>query len=265
MTHPPTLNTDALVGLGKVLLPGAFGCALVRAIRQRDELHSAVEGLVIGLCGLLFFKSAGDTLLSLSDCLTAAISGLGNQNDLRGFILDAFHKASQEPTGAGGSTSFNLPSVIEQAWRTGVWGVMTTIVDWVFLMASFVLESAKDVLWKMLLFLYPVTCGVYPIFPRMMQNLSAYAVELALWFPLLALIEIITSSVAREAMAKPQSLGLYVVSVELLAIILTLSIPSITHKFLSGAFSGDFESHSGVRGLATRAIMIAKSWTAVVP
>jgi hypothetical protein len=229
-------------------------------MRGTHDFASVFERVTIGLIGILFFQSAADVLLKISDDLTGVISELSSQQDLKTLILEALKKAADEVPASGSSTSFNLPSVIEQAWRTGVWGVMAAIVDGVFLISSFVLECAREVLWKLLLFLFPIACGVFPIFPRMMLNQCLYAVELALWFPILSLVQTTTGIVAQDYMQKSGSLGLYVVAVELLAIILILLIPSVTHRFLSGAFSGDFNSQAGLHRMATRAVVMVKSW-----
>ncbi len=254
------LTPDLLVPVGRTLLLGSFAFCLLRSIRGGFDLPLAFERLILGFLALAFFNSGSAVLLTISSELSEAIHRLGDRHELKAMVLEAFRNASKEPPSGGGNTSINLPAVLEQAWRTGVWGIMSTIVDWIFLMVTFLLESAREVFWKLLLFLFPVSCGVYPIFPRMMTNLTFHALELALWFPVLALVEIATGIVARSAMAKTGSWGLYVVAVELLAIILILLIPSVTHKFLSGAFAGDFESQASLIRTAKRAVFVAKSW-----
>jgi hypothetical protein len=80
----------------------------------------------------------------------------------------------------------------------------------------------------------------------MLTQLSLYAVELALWFPMLSAVEVTTAIVAKREMTRSGSWGLYIVAVELLAILLILMIPALTHRFMSGAFSGDFDTQSSV-------------------
>jgi hypothetical protein len=178
--------------------------------------------------------------------LTGAIAGLGHREDLRALILEAMKKAASSGAESGTSFSLNLPAVLEQAWRTGVWGVMTALVEGIFLIVSFVLECAREVLWKLLLFLFPLACGVFPVFPKMMTNLVVYAVELSLWFPILCLVELVTGQVARGHMLRDGSWGLYIVAVQAVAIFLIIMIPGFTHRFLSGAFAGDFNSQTGL-------------------
>jgi hypothetical protein len=208
------------------------------------------------MLSLSFFISGASILSTVSSELERSIAMLGHRDDLRALILDSFSKASEQPTAAGGSTSFNIPALIEQAWRTGVWGVMTSFVEGVFLIVSFVLECAREVLWQLLLVLFPLAAGVFPIFPRMLGNLVVYAVELSLWLPMLCLVELTTGGVAKAHMVQDGSWGLYIVAVQVIAILLILLIPNITHRFLSGAFSGDFNSQTGVFVMVQRAARV---------
>lgn len=262
MSSVGTLSPEVLVPLGRILLLGSLGISLVRSMRRPFELELTFERLVVAVLCLIFFERAAALLLVVSDEMADSISKLGDRGELKALILEAFRRSAGEPGPNGEETSFNLPAVLEQAWRTGVWGVMAMIVDWCFLIVSFLLESARGVFWQLVLFLFPLACGVYPVFPRILTNLAIYAVELALWFPVLALVELTTSSVARNAMLRSDSAGMHAVSVELLAIILILLIPAVTHKFLSGAFSGDFGSQASLLRMARKAILTAKPWSA---
>jgi len=257
---PNPLTADLLVPVGRTLLLGTFAHCLVRSMRGTFDLHLAFERLILAFLALSFFKAGGTLLLDVSTELSDAIHRLSDRNDLKAIVLEAFKNASKDPGVDGGNTLLKVPAMLEQAWRSGVWGVLSAVVDWLFLIVSFLLESAREVFWTLLLFLFPISCGVYPIFPRLMTNLTLYGLELALWFPVLSIVEIATGIVARSAMQKTWSFGIYVVAVELLSIILILLIPSVTHKFLSGAFAGDFESQAGLIRTAKRVAMMAKSW-----
>lgn len=256
----PAINPTALVPVGKVLLLGGFGYCLVRAMHGRIGLEDAFGRFIIGFLSIAIFTDVASSMDGISHQFSDMIRRLGDQDDLKKLILEAFKSASQEGNPNGG---FNIPAILEQAWRTGVWGIMSQIVDWVFLTASFLLECGHEVLWQLLLFLAPLAAGVFPIFPRILSNVALYAVELSLWFPFLALIEIVTGLVARQQMTKAGSWGLYVVAIEILAILLTLMIPSFTHRFLNGAFSGDLDSTvrimRWVTGGATRYAQTAAS------
>ena len=238
-----TLDIGLLVPVANAILLGTFGISLIKAMRGLTDLQTSFERLTIGFFGILFFKQAATTLQSVSDSLTSHLMQMGDPERLKAIVLDAFRKASEDtPRGHG----MNIPSMIEQAWRTGVWGVMTMIVDGTFLIASFILECAREVLWTLLQVLFPVAAALYPILPRILINMLVYSVELSLWFPILCLVEMITGSVAEKYMMKSGSWGLYVVAVEIIAILLILLIPTLTHRFLGGAFSGDFDSGGGL-------------------
>ncbi len=244
----PTL----LAPIGRSLLLGSFAFTLMQAMRGKFDLSLTFERLVIGMLAISFYYPGALSLESVSLQLSAFILSLGEKDDLKALILNAFKDAASAPPSGGGSTSFNIPALLEQAWRTGVWGVMTALVEGVFLIVSFVLECAREVLWKLTLILFPLAAGVYPVFPRMMGNLILYGVELSLWFPMLNLIEWMTAQVARSHLTQAGSLGLYIVAVEIIAILLIALIPSVTHRFLSGAFAGDFDSQRSLLVWARR-------------
>jgi hypothetical protein len=257
--HAALLDTGVFLPWGRALLLGSLGVLLLRVARGTEETYVVFERVIIGFIALSFFTSAVGVLNGLSAELSALVLRLRGSEDLRAFILDAFQRAAHEP-GTSGGTTFNIPSILEQAWRTGVWGVLSVIVEWVYLLSSLLLEAARDVLWQLLWVLFPIAGGIYPLFPRILTNLAIHSVELALWFPLLDLVEIATSKVARGYMVKPGSLGLWVVAVELIAAGMILLIPSLTHRFVSGALSGDFDAQASFMRYAQRAVFLTKSW-----
>jgi hypothetical protein len=246
---------------GRALLIGSFSLALVQAIRHEEELSDAFEGLAIGLVALVFYRDGGALLGSLSKELQSYLHRVGDGVDLKQYLLGLIQQSAATPVGGKPVTGgVNLPALTEQVWRMGVWGVLTTIVDWLFLLAQVLLEAAHAVLWKLLLLLYPLSCGVYPLSPRMLGNLSLYAVELSLWLPILLLIQIATSEVARGSIGSSGGLGLQVVAIELMATLLILSVPAVTHRFLSGAFSGDLGTGAHVLGKSQGWIQKIKAW-----
>lgn len=246
-----------LVPTAQAILTGAFAYSLIQSMRGRMQLQIAFERLVVALLALSLFPKAAQSLDGISNQLTLLVDQLGRDN-LREFLLEAFKRAGESPGANGQSTSFNIPAVLEQAWRVGVWGAMNAIVEGTFLIVSFVLECAKEVLWTLLLFLFPLACGVFPVFPRMMTNLALYAVELSLWFPMLSLVERVTGLVAKQHVIQDGSWGLYLVAVQVVAILLILLIPSVTHRFLSGALSGDFNSQQGLFVVVRRVVNVTK-------
>jgi hypothetical protein len=70
----------------------------------------------------------------------------------------------------------------------------------------------------MIIFLFPLSCGVFPAFSRILPNLILYSIELSLWFPLLVIVELTTGRVAEHYLTKDGSIGLYIVATELIAI-----------------------------------------------
>jgi hypothetical protein len=247
--------TEFLVPVGRTLLLGSFGLSLVQSIRGRTDLELPFERLVVGMLALSLYDTAGLWLQAVSDQLTAAIAELGREDDLKALLLTAFQKAADAPAANGQATAFNIPAVIEQAWRTGVWGVMSALVEGAFLVVSFVLECARDVLWQIILFVFPLAAGVFPVLPRLLANLCLYAVELSLWLPTLCIVERVTGAVAKTHLTEIGSLGLSILGIELVAIVLILAIPSVTHKLLSGAVSGDFGAQGSALGWAKGAII----------
>lgn len=252
-----SISPTLLIPTGQTLLLGAFAYSLIQSMRGRLQLQVTFERLAVGMLALSVFPKAAQGLDGLSTKLTLLIEQLG-RDDLRDFLLEAFKKAGDSPTSSGQATVFNVPAVLEQAWRVGVWGAMNALVEGTFLIVSFVLECAKEVLWTLLLFLFPLSCGVFPVFPRLMTNLALYAVELSLWFPMLSLVERVTGLVARKHVIQDGSWGLYLVAVQVVAILLILLIPSVTHRFLSGAFSGDFNSQQGLFVVVRRVVNVTK-------
>ena len=245
------ISPDLLVPAGKVLLLGSFGISLIQSTRGESSLSGAFERLTVGFFALLYFQVTARGLEGISNSLTEAISRVAGAEDLKAFVLEAFKKASQEPDASGRTPALgNIPALLEQAWRTGIWGAATALVEGLFLVVSFILESAREVLWELLLVLFPMAAGVYPIFPRMAGNLGLYAIELSLWSPILVLIEGVTAKVARRHLVQAGSWGLTLLAVEIVACLLILSIPAVTHRLMSGAFSGDFDSQSGILRLA---------------
>lgn len=242
---------DFLLPWGRILLIGAFGAALVLAVRESSSLEGPFVGLVIGVLGLTLYKPYSTWLSDASQQLVREVALVSDRDDLKSFILNAMERASKAPDAAGG---LSIPGFVEQAWRLGVWGVLSVVVQFVFLLSSLILECAQAVLWKLILILFPLACGLFPIAPGILKNLSLYSIELSLWLPILALVEVATSSVARMYVIKEGSLGLFLVATELVAILLILSVPAITHRFLGGAFSGDLGSGASVLNTAKKAL-----------
>lgn len=257
-----SLPMSLLEPWGRALLIAGFGFLLVRAMRGSEDLSLAFERLTIGMLALVLYRQGAEVLVRLSEELIQALRSAGDRNELKILLLDALRAAAASPTPTGGKPGINLPAISEQVFRIGVWGVMTLIVDWLFMLASLLIESAHAVFWKLILFLFPLACGIYPFFPRILSNLLLYALELSLWTPFLIVIERVTAEAAKARLARDGSLGLAIVAVELIAAFLILSIPAVTHKFLSGAFAGDFGSGASLIGAGKRFVFQMKGLVA---
>ena len=255
------IKMTALVLPGEILLYGGFGLLLFRTIQGRSDLEVPFERVVIGFIAIHYYPMASEWLTTVSALLTSAITKLGDRDDLKQFVLESIKEAANTAFDSNSSSNgAYIAGALTQALRTGVWGVMSAVVDAIFLITTFLLNSAHETLWAILLFLFPVTCGLYPVAPRLFGNLSLYAIELSLWSPMLAMIELITSQVARKQSLNTESLGLTVVAAEILAVGLILSIPAITHRFLSGAFSGDFDSHVRFKNIWKKFGGVSRLW-----
>jgi hypothetical protein len=87
-----------------------------------------------------------------------------------------------------------------------------------------------------------------------------YSLEIALWIPVLSLVDFVVSLVSHEqligraAESVRPDFGLPIIAIQLMSIILIFSIPSATSRMVSGALNGDFSA--GPSGILTQAAMI---------
>ncbi|MGE4108222.1 MAG: hypothetical protein AB7F66_13490 [Bacteriovoracia bacterium] len=248
MKDPATASI--LIPLGQTLLLGAFAYTLLLSMRNRLGLDVAFERLIIAFFGLVFFRDLAAGLNSLSEMLNTKLSeipGIG----LKELLSEALKKSSEE-SGLKFSVGNQFLGHI-----LGVWGVIKAAIELVFLLIGFILKSAKAVLWELLLFTAPLACGVFPVFPRMLINICIYAVELCLWIPFLTLIERISGVAAKRYLDDFEGLGVQLIAIEVVAILLMCMIPTVVHRFLTGAFSGDFNAQQGLSSIPRKGIGIA--------
>jgi len=252
ITELPILT---LIPSGKILLLGSFGGRLVLSMRKKEPLDEAFLAFAAGLFALAFYPEAMQGLSSLGEQLAQWISHLGNPDGLKQLIVESLRSAAQAPAADGSATRLNLAALAEQALRTGVWGVVSAIADFIFLLAGFLLEVSRTVLWQITLFLFPLGCGLLPLLPGVFQGMLRTAVEITLWGPVLALIQVSTAAAARKYMLQAGSWGLYTVAVEILAVILILNVPKITHELLHGGLKAPgMSEYLGVVTVARMAV-----------
>ena len=173
--------------------------------------------------------------------LTQNVRTASHNESLRDFILKSLGEAVT-PHGPLSVHSLGTAatSVTTQALRFGVWGVIASIADFLFIAVAFVMECTRDVLWYLLVIMAPLACGAYPMFPRILQGVELHAVEISFWFPVLALIDSTTGMVARAYSLRADTLGLYVIALEVIAIVLEHDALDCSSNY-AGAMSADLE------------------------
>ena len=234
------------------LLLGSFGLSLGVAFKEKEELEIPFFRLVVGFFMILFFEELTLTLLKLSHELADFCRSFGPKESLKQFVLGSLTQAGgfaapQSPTSSSvrnlGQRTVDLSL---QIFRTGVWGVASSMVEYLFLIASLILECAREVILNLIHIAFPFAAAFYPVFPGVLRNLGIFLIEVLLWFPLLVLIDAITSQVARQYTLKQESLGLYTLASEIVAIALILLTPSLAHKLVNGFLSSDLGASSVV-------------------
>jgi len=240
------ISPDLFVPAGKALLLGGVGYQILQTVRGEGSFTHALERTVIGLVLLLFFKAGAEHLLALSEIIQLAISRQPGSEDVKALVLESFKTAAKSAQNGSVLNAVSLPALVEQAWRTGVWGAMTSLVEGLFLIVGFILQSAFEVIWTLLLVLFPLAAGAFPLVPSIARNMMTYALELSLWLPMLSLVEAVSAKVARTHLAADGEWGLSILATEAVSCILILSIPLIAHRVISAGLSGDLAAQAGV-------------------
>lgn len=222
------------------LLLGAYGVALVVAMRGRGGLYAASERLVCGFLAITFCAPFLSLIDGLGMDLTTFIRRLGDTEPLSDFIAQALYSAANKfQTGSPMDSADNLISYLSQIFRSGVWGILASITELIFVMAAFIVQVGKEGLWEILLILFPFGAALFPISPRPAINMALFSIELALWLPILEIINIATSRVARRYSLDAGDVGFRILALEIVAIGLTFSIGMVARKLVSGSLSGD--------------------------
>jgi hypothetical protein len=236
------LPLNYLIPAGNALLTLSTGFSVLRAIRQRGSVEQALIGLAVGMLGMSFYPIAIQSLQQLSQLLESDIQKLGNPQTLKDLVFQSIQSAADEAGPNGEKYKFNIPAVVEQVFRTGVWGIASTIGDFFFLLAGYFIEVRRDVLIALVQFLFPLVWGLYPAIPTLGNSIIAYLLEMALWGPCLILIQIILGYLAPQYLQRSQSLGVPLVALEIVATLLMLEIPGAVHRLLQGTLHPAGES-----------------------
>jgi len=239
MTVGIPLAKDILSRPAQFLLLATFGVALILAIRRGEGIAVAFERYAVGFFAVLFYPEALRILFQLGGELDQFFAGLGDREGLKTYVARALMQSATHFGSDLAAAPANMLQYLSQIFRTGVWGVLSSITELVFLLARFLLEVSRDALWQILFVLFPMGASLYPVFPRILGGMALLAVELCLWIPVLTIVNVTTSLLAREYATNANDVGFYVLACELVAILLTLSIPAFVHKMLSGALTGD--------------------------
>lgn len=233
------LAKDILSRPAQFLLLGAFGVALLLALRRGEGLSTAFERYAVGFFVVLFYTDALRLLFQLGGQLDQFFAGLGDREGLQQYVARTLMQSATSMGSGVAAAPLNMLQYLTQIFRSGAWGVIASITEFVFLIARFLLEVSRDALWQILFILFPMGAALYPVFPRILGSMALLAIELCLWLPVLTIVNVTTSLLAREYAAQIDEIGFRVLACEIIAIILTLSIPAFVHKMLSGALTGD--------------------------
>jgi len=244
------VNTAIFVGVAKIIVVGTFGASLVQALRRDGNLEESFIRLVGAFLGIFFYREFFDVLSMLSNGLTGLVeSATGGTS-----VFDQIGEAQKAANNAGAWNG------ISQALKVGVWGIVASLIELIFILSYELLMAARDVLWQLCIVLFPLAASLCPYFPSITLNLMTYSLEIALWLPVLSLIDFVVSVVSHEHMigraaesVRPD-FGLPILAVQLMSIILIFSIPSATNRMVSGALSGDFSA--GPSGILTQVALI---------
>ncbi|HAR43414.1 MAG TPA: hypothetical protein DCS07_12420 [Bdellovibrionales bacterium] len=258
------INSDILIPVGRSLLIGSFGISILKAIREGEGFLESFESFAIGFLALLYFKPCLIGIVELCNSLAELIPKIGNPQGLKDMVLGNLATAAQAPNPNGSSTVINIPSSLEQIWRLGVWGILSQIIDYMFLLVTYLLTAARSVFLQVVAFLFPIVAGLYPALPGLLKNTIAYSFEIALWGVVLKLIHVVTGVVAQEQIGV-DGFGVPIVAVELVAVVLVLMVPGLTHRIVSGSMNGDAGGSGGAYALGRGWVLKAARYVSKAP
>jgi hypothetical protein len=249
------MTAGLLNGAAYSLLLGCFGTAVLLSMRRGSGLVSAFEMLAFGYFSILFHGPALALLQDLGKSLEVFLLAHGSVSDLDKFVgASLADAASKDKSGSAMGYVNNVLTYTAQIVRTGVWGVLASSAELLFLLARFLLEVGRDALWQILVVLFPLSAAFLPVASKLFVGMALFAVELCLWLPMLAIINIACSEVARRYMQIPADIGFYVLAVEIIAVTLTFAVPVMAHKFVTGSLSGSVIESWKQTALRSRAI-----------
>lgn len=264
------LSSDLFVPVSRIAVVGSVAFGAIQVLRGRETAEWLVIGAAVGLLGIVFSQAYFSTLSLLSETLTIFIKSAGSGDSvfqvfsrlLDNAVKDAPMPAFNDPYGSMSAVQGNI---LGAALKTGVWGVITLIIEFLFMILGEVLQALANTLLQIIQIIFPIGAALYAARPEIIKNLALYSAELSLWLPCLSLIRGVVGLVSKRYLeggetAGNPDLGLKMVAVQLAAIILFSSVPKFVHSILSGSLSGDMGvSPSGVfKTVLMPALMKAK-------
>ena len=237
-----SVNHRLLVRPAEALLLITFSWALLQAVREKERLEEPFIRMALAVVLLQSYEFLFVGLNRMSQELALYLERLGDKTALIDFVSQAMVRAAtlhNAPASSGVAgqvfaSAGNLAEYLSQALRTGVWGACASIVEFLFLTIRYVLLVGRDVLWELVLVFAPLMIGFMPLTARLLVAMVLCAIELSLWLPVLTVIDIVTSTVARHRSLQTGDVGLTQIAVELLAVILGIAVVPICHSLLGG-------------------------------
>lgn len=235
--------------VGRILILGTIGFAIFQVVQAQRSAESVVASCVLAALTLSFFKNY---LLGLQNLSKLCFEMIENTKTYDGSIF----KYLGEVIVKSGTVYKDETNWMEWApkgfvnsgatlIKAGIWGALNSIIQFLFLLSSKFIIASQAVLMELALVLSPIVAAFTAISTSALKNLLKFTLQVSLWGPILALVELIVTFVSKKSIMQRSlestqfDFGLDVISIQLVAIILTFSIPSISQKLVSFTLESD--------------------------
>jgi len=242
-------SAEIFLPVSRIIVAGAIAYSALKTIQGSERVEYFTLSCIISLLGIAFYQSYFSTLESISSSFELFIQSAGKGESVFKVLArmwahaDSTHSMPDFSDPQGGNS---IASALKFAAtiKTGVWGVITMVIEFLFIILSEVLVALSTTLLKVVELLFPLGAALFAARPEILKNLALYSVELSLWVPCLSLIRGIVGIVSKKFLEAESGfgdsdLGLKMIAVQLSAIILFASIPKFVHSVCSGSISGD--------------------------
>ena len=248
----PNFSLAMLDPIGQILFLASVGWAIFSVVRGKWSTEQAIISCLIGAMGLFFWHDAVDILQRVSDLLADFFKTKVDSRDFKAHLFDILQKNSIK--NQGDSAWKHISETVDAAFSTGVWAVLNSIIEFIFMAADLIIVVSQAVLTKICIVFLPIACGIFPLFPKMLMNILLYIFELSLWRPMLVIIHEVLLLVSKDLILKDSSFTFNIIVVEIVAIFLILGIPKFVDALLKGAISGDHSAYGAIMGFAIGAM-----------